>query len=508
LPDEVVRVRPVLALGFVGAIAQVSDFDTVEQRLAVIEGALRTADGTWPADPPPGLIVVDVAEYPSVPARIELYRAAVALSRGELDGTAAHAREALSRTPSDDGLTRAAAGALAGLASWTTGDLATAHAAYTESVDGLRKTGMIADVLGCSITLGDICRTQGKLRAAVRIYERALELANPEPDSEPLRGTADMHVALAEIALERDDLAGATEHLAQSERLGEHKGLPQNPYRQRVIAARLRQAEGDLNSGLALLDEADRVYDGDYSPNVRPVPATRARLRIRRGDLGDAGAWADEQGLSAGDDLSYLREYEHITLARLLLARNYERRDDAVLAAAHELLGRLLSAAEDGGRDGTVIELLVLQSLAQLSAGDLSIALSTLQRAVTLAQPDGYVRVFADEGAPMATLLKSLLKTTSDPAYVRRLLAATTRTGEPVAASAASAALVAPLSERELDVLRWLATDLDGPDIARQLSVSLNTVRTHTKNIYAKLGVTNRRAAVRQAHELDLLPRR
>ena len=504
LPDDVVQIRPVLALGLVGAIAQVADFDAVEQRLAVVEDSVRAADGSWPDGPPPGLIVVDAAEYPSVPARIELYRAAVALSRGDLNGTVAHAREALSRTPADDDLTRAAAGAIAGLASWTSGDLATAHAAYTQSIDGLRRTGMIADVLGCCIALGDISRTQGKLRAAVRTYEWALELANPEPDSEPLRGTSDMHVALAEIAVERDDLAAAAEHLAQSERLGEHNGLPQNPYRHRVVAARLQQAYGDFAGALALLNEADRVYDGDYSPNVRPVPAIRARLLIRHGALDDAVAWADEQGLSAGDGVSYLREYEHITLVRLLLARSSQRRDDSLLTAAEELLGRLLSAAEDGGRDGTVIELLVLQSLARHHAGDTSSAVATLERAVTLAQPEGYVRLFADEGAPMAALLKSAMKTTAG-SYVRRLLAATTRTDEPVPASAT---LVAPLSERELDVLRWLASDLDGPDIARQLSVSLNTVRTHTKNIYAKLGVTNRRAAVRQAHELKLLPRR
>jgi LuxR family maltose regulon positive regulatory protein len=146
---------------------------------------------------------------------------------------------------------------------------------------------------------------------------------------------------------------------------------------------------------------------------------------------------------------------------------------------------------------------MILLALAHQARGDQPTALDVLARAVVLAQPEGYVRLIADEGPPMAALLKSLTRQSAAPGYLRRLLAATTRTehvpGRP-------AALVEPLSDRELDVLRLLGTDLDGPGIARALSVSLNTMRTHTRNIYAKLGVTSRRAAVRQAHDLDLLP--
>ncbi|MGH8861591.1 MAG: LuxR C-terminal-related transcriptional regulator, partial [Jatrophihabitantaceae bacterium] len=504
IPDDVVRVRPVLGIAFVGALAQRSDFDGVAARLSDIEGSLRLADGTWPEQPPPGLIVVDPAAYRSVPAGIELYRAALALAHSDLDGTAAHARQALSLTPPDDDLIRAAAGALAGLASWTTGKLDAAHAAFTKTVEGLARDGSLADVLGCCITLGDIRRTQGRLTDALRTYQWALELAAPEPAVEPLRGTADMHVAMAEVLLERDDLPAAAEHLIVSERLGAYNGLPQNPYRWRVVMARLRQAEGDLDGALELLDEADRVYAGDFIPNVRPVPAARARLRIRRGELGEADAWADERQLSAGDELSYLREYEHITLARLLLVRHHAERDDTELDAAFTLLERLLAAAEAGNRGGSVLEVLVLLALAHQRRGVLPDALGVLQRAVTLAQPEGYVRLFADEGPSMAALLKDLAKRSAASGYVRRLLASMTRTEHRPNPNA----LVEPLSDRELDVLRLLGSDLGGPDIARQLSVSLNTMRTHTKNIYAKLGVTSRRAAVRQAHELDLLRRR
>jgi LuxR family transcriptional regulator, maltose regulon positive regulatory protein len=494
----------VLGVLFAGALTMVSDLETVGQRLSDVERSVRGVDGTWPAHPPPELVVVDEDGYRSLPARIAMYRAALALAQGDLDRTVAHARQAVSLAPAEDHLSRASGGALAGLASWTKGNLAEAHAAYTESIAGLEKAGFVPDVLGCCITLGDIRRTQGRLTDALRAYQGALDLASAQPRAEPMRGTADMHVGIAGVLLERDDLESAAEHLAVSRGLGEYNGLPQNPYRWRVATARLREAEGNPDAALELLDEADRVYVGDYLPNVRPVPAVRARLRLRRGELDEAQAWARARSLSPDGELSYLHEYEHVTLARLLLALHRRDRDARTLEVAHDLLDRLLAAAQDGGRDGIVLEILVLQALAHQAREQTHAALAVLDRAVTLAQPEAYVRLFADEGPPMAGLLRGLTKHSTAPGYVRRLLAATTRTQHHDPGR--SPALVEPLSERELDVLRLLGSDLGGPEIARALSVSLNTVRTHTKNIYAKLGVTSRRAAVSQAHDLNLLP--
>ncbi|MDF2977145.1 MAG: ATP-dependent transcriptional regulator, MalT-like, LuxR family [Actinomycetospora sp.] len=493
MPDEVVRVRPVLGMAFAGALAQASQFDTVEQRLADVERAVGPAGGAWPAQPPPGLVVVDEEGYRSVPAGLELYRAALALRRADLGATSAHAQQALSLTPAADDLTRAAAGALGGLASWARGDLARAEAAYVESLAGLHRAGFVADVLGCCIALGDIRRTLGRLGDAERLHRWALALTDPVA---PVRGTADMHVALAGVLLERDDLTGAAEHLDASRRLGEHRGLPQNPYRSRVVQARLLEARGDLDGALALLDEAERVHDTDYSPDVAPVPAVRARLRLRRGELRDAEAWARDRRLTADDETTYLREYEHLTLARVLLAR----RDDAGPGAAAGLLARLEAAAEQGARSGSLIEVLVLRALVAQARRDVPSALDALRRAVTLAEPEGFVRVVADEGPPIAALLRALPRHDPAHAHGRRLLAA-------VVGAPAPRTLVDPLSDRELDVLRLLGSDLGGPEIARELSVSLNTVRTHTKSIYAKLGVTSRRAAVHRAHDLGVLPR-
>jgi LuxR family maltose regulon positive regulatory protein len=501
LPDDVLRTRPVLAVAFVGALAQALKFDTVAERLERVETLVRSPDGSWPEQPPPHVIVVDHDNYRSLPAHISMYRAAVALTHGDLDGTITHARQSLALAPPQDPLARSAAGALAGLASWSSGDLSGAHAAYTESVVGLTSAGFLTDVLGCTVTLGDIRRAQGQLTAAIRTYQQALDLTAAPPGTEPLRGSADMHIGLASVLLERNDITGAIEHLTTNQQLGELNGLPQNAYRWRVVMARLRAAEEDLDAALALLDEAERVYVGDFAPNVQPVAAARARLQVRRNELAHAQQWARERQLGFEDEPSYLREYEHLTLARLLIAQHRTQPDLCHAAHAMTLLDRLLAAAEHGGRDATVIESVMLQALAHDAAGDAPAAHAALHRAVTLAEPEGYVRLFIDEGAPMAALLKALRKLSTAPAYVNRLIAASTTAAKPAAQP-----LIDPLSERELEVLRLLGGDLGGPDIARRLSVSLNTLRTHTKNIYAKLGVTSRREAVRQARDLNLIP--
>jgi LuxR family transcriptional regulator, maltose regulon positive regulatory protein len=199
-----------------------------------------------------------------------------------------------------------------------------------------------------------------------------------------------------------------------------------------------------------------------------------------------------------------------VTLARLLLSRHRTSGPPSALEDATRLLQRLAAAAEDGQRNGTLIEIRALLALAHDAAGDTAAAVASLRHGVDLAEPAGYVRVFADEGPAMAALLKVLARAEPSSAYLRRLLAATTQsiplpTRQTPDGRSTQGALIEPLSERELDVLRLLATDLDGPDIARALHVSLNTMRTHSRNIFRKLQVTSRRAAVRQATELDLL---
>ncbi len=508
IPDEVARVRPVLAIGFIGALMAGNEFDAVEPRLNDLERWLEPIGdraATWTR--PPGMVVVDHPEFLRLPAAVELYRAALALIRGDAPGTISHAQLAMDRTTEGDHVIRAGAAGLSGLAFWSQGDLVAAHRGYSLCVEGLQRSGHDSDVLGATITLADIRITQGRLRDAARTFEQALQRAAADVGP-TLRGTADMYVGLSRIAFEHDDLDAATQHLERARELGEHTWLPQNPYRWRVAMARLREADGDLEGALQLLDEAQRVYVGDFSPNVRPVPAMRARVLAGQGRLTDALAWAREQGVSADDELSYMREFEHITLARVLLAQSRAGSPKQSAGEAAQLIDRLLRAAEEGKRDGSVIEVLVLQALSRPADGDMPGALTSLERALVLAEPEGYVRVFVGEGPPMASLLTKVAKQRGGSDYVGRLLGAGRRpAGRPAVAAIRGNGrrLVEPLSERELDVLRLLGSDLDGPVIARELSISLNTLRTHTKSIYAKLGVTSRRAAVSKGAELSLL---
>jgi LuxR family maltose regulon positive regulatory protein len=304
---------------------------------------------------------------------------------------------------------------------------------------------------------------------------------------------------------EMGDQEAAARHLLKSSELGEQSTLPGWPYRWCLDQARLKEARGDLEAALDLLDEAKRLYVRNTLPNIRPIEALKARVYVRQGRLPKALAWVHERGLSVDDELSYLREFEHITLARVLIAEYKSNRAEHSVLQAIGLLERLLKAAEEGRRIGSVIDILVLQALAHQARDDIPLALAPLERALALTEPEGYVRIFVDEGPRMEELLKGLkAKDEMIMEYVRKLLAAFADK-EFYPSSLSPQPLVDPLSERECEVLKLLTTELSGPEIAKELMVSMNTIRTHTKNIYSKLGVNNRRDAVKQAKELKLI---
>jgi LuxR family transcriptional regulator, maltose regulon positive regulatory protein len=484
LPDDVVRASPVLTIGLVGARLLHGDLDGVD---ALLRDAERWVDGGADLDP----------QVRAMARSIEMYRAGMARLAGDVAGTERHARRLLDLAGEQDHFDRGAGSALLGLARWETGDLEGADRGYAEAIACFHRESRLADVLGCADKHADIARARGRLDQATALRQTWLRVAERAPSPVP-RGTVDMHVGLAELALDRGDADAARRHLGAAAELTEAAGLAQSPYRRRVALARLAELDGDVDAALVLLDEAEALCDHDFSPDARPVAAERARVLISSGRLDDAAAWARSRALSVDDDLSYLREFEHLTLARLLVAR--------LPADAVELdrfLGRLLHAADDGGRGGSVVEVLVLQALAAQAGGHTRVAVATLARAVAAAEPQGLVRPFTGHGLALPYLLRAVAGEAVAPAFAQRLLAAV---GFPPRVPAQR--LVDPLSERELEVLRLLAGDLDGPGIARHLVVSLNTVRTHTKHIYAKLGVTSRREAVHRARQLDLLAAR
>jgi LuxR family transcriptional regulator, maltose regulon positive regulatory protein len=246
-----------------------------------------------------------------------------------------------------------------------------------------------------------------------------------------------------------------------------------------------------------MLDQAEPLFLPGYFPDVRPIASTRARVRIVQGRLDDARAWARERGVAPTDPPSYLAEYDQLTLARLLVAQGDARE-------ALDLLDRVLDVAQAAGRDGSLVEAGLVRALAHRANGDADSAAGDLAAALTAGVPAGYCRLFLDEGQPMTELLGQVARTAAHDVrtHAEHLLAATQRQPAPAPAGRVSEE---GLSEREREVLRLLATELSGPEIARALYVSVNTLRTHTKHIFSKLDVNTRRAAVRRAADLGLL---
>jgi LuxR family maltose regulon positive regulatory protein len=273
-----------------------------------------------------------------------------------------------------------------------------------------------------------------------------------------------------------------------------------------VAQAQLKEASGDLETALALLDEAKRVYIQSAVPDLRPIAALKALIYLKQGRPDKARAWAVERGLSLTDEVSYLHEFESLTLARLEMAN----------PLVNGLLTKLLQRAEAQKRQGSMLEILLVQALACQAQGNLPLALASLKRALSLAEPEDYIRIFVNEGEPMRMLIAdfrlSCGKQSSGSAhdqhgYAEKLLAAFIQPAATLKSAVVpqKSDLIEPLSEREMDVLKLLRSELSGPEIAQQLIVSPNTLHTHIKSIYNKLGVNNRRAAVRRAEELDLI---
>ncbi|HEY9529342.1 MAG TPA: LuxR C-terminal-related transcriptional regulator, partial [Anaerolineales bacterium] len=496
LPEELIRTRPVLCTQIAWAFMDLSEVDASESRLQDAERCLEA-----PSD---GMVIVEQEQFHALPARIAFVRAYNAQTRGDLTATIKFAEQAIHLAPGENHFLRAQAAAILGATYWASGDLEAACRSMSDWIDRSQKSGNFIFAIASGSGKADILTAQGHLREALRTYQESLQLASAH-EKEAQRITAHHHLGLAMLHHEMGDDKAAASCLQRSLELGEQSTLLDWPYRRCIAQARLKESQGDLSAACDLLEEARGLYIKTLIPDSRPVGAIMARVHLKQGQLSRAQEWARERGISVNDELSYLHEFEHITLARVLLAEYQNDREGHSIEKALTLLERLLKAAESQKRTGSILQILVVQALAFQAQGDIPRALESLEGALTLAQPEGYVRIFVDEGLPMAALLREVAKQGIASNYVHQLQAAFGKTDSSAGdRRPVSQALIEPLSERELDVLRLLRTELDGPEIARALQVSLNTMRTHTKNIYNKLGVNTRRAAIRRAEELDL----
>jgi len=503
LPNGLITARPVLSAWYASALLGIGEMEAAEARLRDAERWLESAGGAniqpgYPASRP---VVADEERCLSLPATIAIARAYCALARGDVPGTVRYAQQALELLPEGDQLKRGQATALLGITHWANGDLEAANRVFAGFVMRLRTAGRIPDAISAAGVLAEIRTALGRLREAVSTLQQLLQSAVDQGEPLP-QITADLYRGLGELDLERGELGAAAQHLLRSSELGQGTVLPVWQYRWHIAQARLSVAQGTLDSALNWLQAAERSFVRFPSPDVNPIPAMRARIWVMQGRLTEAMDWVRDQALSVDDEVSYLRESDHMTLARILIACHRVDPGVVSLDGTLQLLARLLAAAEDGKRTRSVIEILVLLALTREAQHNISAALVPLERALSLAESEGYVQIFVDEGLPMERLLQEAAQRRVRLNYVRRLQIAL---GQRERGSPSNQLLTEALSERELEVLRLLRTDISGPEIARTLVVSLSTVRTHTQSIYGKLGVNNRRAAIRRAEELDLL---
>ena len=496
VPDDVARRRPLIATNVAWAHLTDGDVEGVERWLQVAEAGRATASPLAAASGPLATLVRErEAEIRSLPAMIAIYRASVAQARGDVQGTVTHASAASSLAGPDDHFLRGAAAGFLGLAAWAAGDLVAAVDRFSEAVSSLGAAGMVADELGGTVVLAAMWTARGRPVEAGRLCEGALAVAATRSGA-PLATTGDLHVALAQVRCEHGDLDAAAAHLEVARDLGEPGSLMENQHRWYAAMAALLRARHDFEGAVEMLDRAEPLFLPGFFPDLQPIAATRARVHIAQGRLDEAWSWARAREVSPTDDATYAVEYEQLTLARLLVASGDP-------ATALRIVDAVLADAVTATREGSVIEARIVRALAHHALGDSGSARSDLSAALTSGVPAGFARLFLDEGDPMAELLAAAAA--AGPAEVRnlaeRLLAGARETQLPRAEGHR-----APegLSEREAEVLRLLATDLSGPEIAGALYISVNTLRTHTKRIYTKLGVNTRLAAVRRAAALGV----
>jgi LuxR family maltose regulon positive regulatory protein len=442
----------------------------------------------------------------NVPALNALCRSNLAQLTGDAEATAAFAARALAELGEGERLLDYVSRGNLAMAEWLRGRVAEAERVFVPSIAGCADQPAIM-AWGRHV-LGQIQRAQGRLDEAARTYQQALEATAPHGrPPPPAAGPA--YVGLGEVAYQQNELDTALRHVTEGIALCRQFAYP--PMAAGLITlAWIRQASGDPGGALAAIAEATQASPGPAGL-LNPVPAQRARLLLAQGGLDEAARWTAERGLTADDQPDYSCEPGHLVLARVLLAQGHPAR-------ALALLDRLYAAAAAQDRVGSLIEIGALRALALAAGDDADRAVDAIAEVLTLACPRGYVRVFADEGPPMAALLARLIAAQRSGGAVAEVpLGCLARLQRALAAQGgardagrgrvtAAPGLVEPLTSRELEVLGMLAAGASNQAIAGQLVVTLDTVKKHVSHVLSKLGAANRTEAVARARELSLIP--
>jgi LuxR family maltose regulon positive regulatory protein len=502
LPEAVIGGHPRLALFLASIHVITHELDQAEKWLTTAEEAARRNPHETAAD-----ILAEAAAI----------GAGIALNRGDFVRTLTLSERALATLPAGSLRLRGEVLLHLGLArSWSLNP-AGAIQAYTEAGRLALQAGDLHTTLLAFFNQGSQQFMQGRLPQAAATYRQALSLA-AEQGAARIPITSALHRGLAELHYEWNDLESAAAALQEAIERGERGGLPRVMVLNDLAQAKLEYARGDLSAAMAMTERALRLVERHELPPryASPPAAYQARLWLAQGDIESASTWARDADLELVGDLNYLYEAEYLTLARVLVVQGRA-------AEAQSLLARLRAGAAAVDRINSVIEILVVETLAWHAQGEAPQARSVLERALNLGMEGGYIRTFADEGDTIRDLVGELVARAGQDmlTYRRRVQSALAKAGAPAVSSTLdqnSASyttneavepliepLIEPLTERELEVLRVVATGLSDRQVAETMIVAIGTVKRHLNNIYGKLGVHSRTQALARARALRLI---
>ena len=481
LPHSVHHVHPALCLTYARALTEVGQLTNAE--VYILEAEHWLESHAQASDP----------RVESIHGRTLALRAQIASMHSEFSSAIELSHRARDLLVHDDAAWRSLVTLNLAEASRFTSDWARANEAYLEAATLSETAGDYVNALYALGSRGEVQAAEGKLRQAAQQFEEVLRLARTcgLPNA-AVTGYA--WIGLGRARCEWNELDAALHDVQTGLARGQQADMTHVLLRGYLALARIQKAQGDREAALAALAEADTVAEKmGLAPVSVWISAERAELWLERGDTDAAFDWASH---FEGDMQDMIYPSVPIALAKVWVSR---RQPDKALA----LLDHALQSSLAVGRLGNAIHILAVQAIAYHAQGQSEKAFASLEQAMEMAEPEGYVRVFVDQGAPMARLLRRMMTRSTASEYVRRLLEAL---GESVTIAPPIAGnLTEPLSQRELEVLRLIVDGATNQEIAHELVLTVNTVKRHISNIFGKLHVSNRAQAIARAHELNLL---
>ena len=500
LPEDEVRLRPLLCAGYAWANMNAGKLESADSYLLVAEKWLEDSSAY------PEMVVMDNEQLLFLPFIVATARAYHLSAIGDVPATIKHCQKVMDLIPEDDKTTFGTVNALLGLAYWQNGDLTAAEDSFTSGLTNMSE----AEIVTGTFVHAEMKLAMGELDEAIAICERAIDITERADKPTPM-GIEDVYSVFAVLCCEKGQLDLAAKYLALAKTCGDKIDLPDWKSRWYVNQARLSEFQGDFENALRALDIAEKYFVRTPVPEIQPIASMRARIWIRQGLHLKVLNWAHARGIEYDQSPEYLHEHEYLTLVRALIARYREDGHKESIDQALNLLDRLITSAEAQNRYGSLIVILVTQTMALEAKNDTVQALTILERAVKLAEPQGYIGVFVDAGQEMQHLLEELSGPGKMPGYTTKLLSAFHKEDELNIALAEHSSprsiqpMQEPLSRREREVLDLISEGLSNQEICKKLFVSLSTVKGHNLRIFAKLDVKRRTEAVARARELGIL---